>query len=227
MEDKKQHRRFFTDEEYQKDIKKSSVSRIEREIAWVGEADQYFEKGGMKDENYHPPIDMADISANAIITELQGRSGVDIDFDPEINHEIADTLAEIIRQGMVPGYNPYEETPVVDMSRFDLQPVEMDKPLDLFARAHVKWGLERWEGVQGAFMAAERWSHRTDLTERERCHGVAHDVYHQTGTRVTLDRIGQDMPVDPGQDYVNFYENQFGTQIRNRTVKAAQDLFKD
>jgi hypothetical protein len=209
-------RDFYTNKDYQEDIR--NVARLHlAEIPVHQPVAAIFPEYEIKDT-----AERVALAALASIAEMENAEM--LGKDNAYREDYVDRVAEIIRQGMAPSSH---DAPVLDAAQFDTQPVEMNKPLDLFERAHVKWGLERWDGVQGAFMTAEKWACRTDLTERERCHGVAHDVYHQAGTRVTLDRIGQDMPVNPGQDYANFYEGQFGSQIRSRTMRAALDLFKD
>jgi hypothetical protein len=114
MADKEQHRRFFTDEDYRNGIRKSATQLIESSIAVADQQEKFIKNGVMSEEDYHPPIDMADTVAYAILSDLNDRSGVDLDFDPEINHEIADTVAEIVRQGMKPNNNIYERVTVLE-----------------------------------------------------------------------------------------------------------------
>jgi len=104
MEDKKQSRRYFTDKNYRHQIQEAAYADVERSKIFMGED---LDKGT---EHYHPIVDQADLAAEAVLSQLSDRSGIQLDFDPETNHEIADTLAEIIRHSMAA--QVYERPPL-------------------------------------------------------------------------------------------------------------------
>jgi hypothetical protein len=101
MEDKKQYRRFFTDTKYQESIEKTAQWELARQKEDAAKPVKNFDPDDSQKEWYHPAVDRADVVALAIKSELNGRSGVDLDFDdPELGQEVSDTIAEIVRQGM-------------------------------------------------------------------------------------------------------------------------------
>lgn len=113
--DEKQPRRYDTDKEYRDMIDDRAKVLVERKRGDMGYS---------TDRNYgnHPILDEADLAALAIVSELDGRGGVNLDFDDDLNEEVADTLSAIIRKAYnVPAtMNLYEQ----------LQPVE--RPADLW-----------------------------------------------------------------------------------------------
>jgi hypothetical protein len=115
MTNKRAARQFFTDEDYRKAIRKTAIRDIEQSIKLADDEERRAKNGTVQEEYYHPPVDMADVAANAIINNLDDRGGVNLDFDPEINREIADTVAEIVRQATAPDNNIYERTPTIDL----------------------------------------------------------------------------------------------------------------
>jgi hypothetical protein len=114
MEDKKQHRQFFTDPKYRGDIETCARYEISHQKEQAAKPTKHFDPEDNQKKWYHPAIDRADIVALAVKAELNGRSGVDLDFDdPELSHEIIDTMAEIVRQGM--GTHFYEGISTIEL----------------------------------------------------------------------------------------------------------------
>lgn len=80
----------------------------------------------------------------------------------------------------------------------------------------------RQEETKAVFDAANRWGQREDLSPLERCHGTAHEVYtmdHQ------LTKSGQKRQQVRHDAYVQQFEQHFMSEIENRRIRAARELF--
>jgi hypothetical protein len=176
-----------------------------------------------------PTYEIKDVAERIALAAFDGlaRYHGDILKDAETYaEEYVDIVAQIVRQGL--NENVYENmTPrePIPLEKADMGSVDPSQPMGLFDNAYTRWAMNRWENVGSAFMAAENWAHRDGVTERERCHGVAQAVYGLTGMQKTLDRNTQDVTINPAQDYTTYYEKQFDMQIRNRSMRAAKELF--
>lgn len=97
-------RRYDTDPEYRARIQEMARSEINYQTKHINR---------YRDDNYgaHPMNDGADIAALAVVSSLGGRRGVNLEFEADIDEEVADVTAEIIRQatfGPIP-QQVYEE----------------------------------------------------------------------------------------------------------------------
>lgn len=110
MNDNHQFRRYFTDAEYRREIEE----RVKNELKWEKNwASKPYEKEDEDESNFpypSPYIDQADVIARVVISDMRkyGRGTDDIigNLDLEMQTEMKDVAAEIIRQGI--GGNAYE-----------------------------------------------------------------------------------------------------------------------
>lgn len=97
----------------------------------------------------------------------------------------------------------------------------------IFKKAHENTLREIKEGVENAFDIAEKWSHTPNLSHREVAHGVAHDMYAHLGCdygKPSEYHPQRDYP-PPSQNYQNHYTEQFNTEVQNRSMRSARELF--
>jgi hypothetical protein len=73
---------------------------------------------------------------------------------------------------------------------------------------------------------AGRWGTKPGLTQLEACHGAIREAY---GLRFS-GKVPQPTPVgefNPNRVYDAYYDMTYANQIKERTIRAAKDLFKD
>jgi sarcosine oxidase delta subunit len=95
--------------------------------------------------------------------------------------------------------------------------MDPDKAATIINDEATRYQQEKRTGTQTKYFAiANTWAKREELTPEERCHGVAHDTYLLSLPVATI--VEQ-------TEYRSMYDSHMETKIKERSVKAAKELF--
>jgi hypothetical protein len=168
-----------------------------------------------------PIVNEARAIANGAICVLRDRGYRNMfdNFETESQEEIVDALTELAQMHIdsVLAKNNIYEQPAVDP---DNEQFNTPEELEDQRVTDLNYELRHFQGI------ADRWGNKPGLTQLEACHGAIHDAY---AVRFS-GQVPQPAPVGefhPHRVYDALYDMTYADQIKARTIRAAQDLFKD
>ena len=147
-----------------------------------------------------------------------------------VREQIVDVVTEIIRQGIeTDPRRKYESLIPVDLPKKEPKKNHLAK-LDTamsdvhFAMAELSMDNQNKE-LRKVMAAANSWGERDDITPLERCHGLAHQLYGDYGQDTVMTADSATVPTDPGRNYARAYDHEFADKIKERSMRAAKELF--
>lgn len=184
-------------------------------------------------DEIHPSVfpefeisDQTDRTAIAILRAVEDYQGEIFDPDNAYREALIDVVGEITRQASSPAQRLYDALRVATPSPMpEVEIPNFGRLLNEVAIERVlSFGTQLAE-VRDTVNTASTWGEREELSPMERCHGVAHELYQQFGATAVISSDGDVVAVDPGTCYAGRYEAHFADKIKERSIRAAKELF--
>jgi len=177
------------------------------------------------------------IGTNGIIThsviaflEIEAREAFE-GLDKNQRERVVDVVSEIIAMGnaIAPAQRFYDAMNNSDLPKDEPKKDHLSK-LDTtisdmsFTFSELSMDRQNKE-LREVMEAATTWGEREDITPLERCHGLAQALYSEWGTDSVLSAEGGSVPTNPGRNYAKAYDHEFADRIKDRSMRAAKELF--
>jgi len=96
--------------------------------------------------------------------------------------------------------------------------LDVDKAIEIISEENKNlWSIQRLADQNGYMQTAQKWAEKPGITPADAAHGVAYDIYCATHPF--------QHGVDTAKEYAKNYDDTFKSSIKDRSMKAAKELF--